>query len=62
MNEQLEFTIQSLLSERKGIVHGPMSPLLFAKEMGKPQALSTTASQGFGSGTNLLISTGKMGD
>jgi hypothetical protein len=33
MNEQLQFSVQSLLSQRKGIIHGAMSPLLFAKEM-----------------------------
>lgn len=33
--EQFTFSIQSLLSEKGGHISGPMSPTLFAKEMGQ---------------------------
>ncbi|WEA00696.1 hypothetical protein [Mucilaginibacter sp. SJ] len=33
MNEQFQFSIHSLLSQRRDVVHGPMSPMLFAREM-----------------------------
>ena len=33
MEKKLQFRIQSLLSQKDGKVSGPMSPMLFAKEM-----------------------------
>ncbi|AYL95275.1 hypothetical protein [Mucilaginibacter celer] len=38
MNEPIQFSVQSLLSQRKGVIHGAMSPLLFAKEMAESVA------------------------
>jgi hypothetical protein len=35
MEETLKFSVQNLLSRKDGTVSGPMSPMLFAKEMAK---------------------------